>query len=123
MARINKSACQIANREDQDQTASSKAVNMCLFCLSRPFWQTTSFQKFSTYLLYVFFYIYLATPGKKELRFSRDATFRTIHSASTRESALSVEHPQSALSIQGIGMTKEETFEYKGNKTGQFLLF
>ena len=67
--------------------------------------------------------MFLATPGKKELRFSRDATFRTIHSASTRESALSLEHPQSALSIQGIGMTKEETFEHKGNKTGQFLLF
>ena len=58
--------------------------------------------------------LYLAPSVRKELRFSRDATFRTIHSASTRESALSLEHPTSALSIQGIGMTKEDTSEEKG---------
>lgn len=48
-------------------------------------------------------------PSKKELRFSRDATFRTIHSAgSSRYSARTVEQAPSGLSIQGVGMTRDE---------------
>ena len=48
-------------------------------------------------------------PSKKELRFSRDATFRTIRSGgSSRYSARTVEQVPSGLSIQGVGMTREE---------------
>lgn len=54
---------------------------------------------------------------KKELRFSRDPTYRTIQSASSRESALSLRHPTSALSVQGVGISKDEETEQEIPKT------
>ena len=52
---------------------------------------------------------YFSEPSKKELRFSRDATFRTIQSGgSSRYSARTGERAPSGLSIQGVGMTRDE---------------
>ena len=39
----------IANREDPGQTASKKQSDLGLYCLSRPFWQTTSVRNFRTF--------------------------------------------------------------------------
>ena len=41
----------IANREYPDQTASQKQSDLGLHCLSRPFWQVTSFQNFRTFTI------------------------------------------------------------------------
>ena len=52
---------------------------------------------------------YFTEPSKKELRFSRDATFHTIHSGgSSRYSTRTGERAPSGLSIQGVGMTRDE---------------
>ena len=44
MAGIHKILVRIVNREDPDQTASQKQSDLCLHCLSRPFWQADSVQ-------------------------------------------------------------------------------
>ena len=42
MAGIHKMLVRIASRKDTDQTSSKKQSNLVLCCLSRPFWQATS---------------------------------------------------------------------------------
>ena len=50
-AGINQSLVRIANREDPDQTGSSKEAYLCLRQLSRPFWQAVGVQNFRTFTL------------------------------------------------------------------------
>ena len=48
----NKMRVRIANREDPDQTASSKAVcDLGLPCLSALFWQVTHIRNFTTFTM------------------------------------------------------------------------
>ena len=51
-AEFHKMLVRIANREDPDKTASSEAGSG-LHCLSRPFWQATSVQKFRIFTVVI----------------------------------------------------------------------